>query len=58
MVRQLTVLMQESEQMRKLTSFNKYQTKEGNPRKTNDNYFIERNMKELKKSKEMKNYEK
>ena len=50
--------MQESEQMRKLTSFNKYQTKEGNPRKTNDNYFIERNMKELKKSKEMKNYEK
>lgn len=56
MVRQLNVLMQESDQMRKLASFNKFQGKEGSKRE-NDNYFIERNIQEIRKPNQIKTYE-
>lgn len=48
--------MQESDQMRKLASFNKFQGKEGSKRE-NDNYFIERNIQEIRKPSQIKAYE-
>lgn len=59
-IRQLNVLMNESEQMRKLASFNKFAKKgpENYIRNREEKNFIEQNKLEIRKSKELVDLEK